>query len=66
MKFRSLKEKIRCSFCDSINTKDVMMYLMELLLKTNDYVNTADKNININLLKNVNHYIIHLLNVLNI
>ena len=65
-KFRSLKEKIHCSFCDCINTEDAMMYLIKLLLKTNDYIKIADKNVNVTLTKNVYDYIIHLLSILNI
>ncbi|CAF3385847.1 unnamed protein product [Rotaria sp. Silwood2] len=65
-KFRLIKHNIFKSMCDSINTKDVMHHLEELIQSTSVYINSEGKTFNNHLLKTIFNYIIKLLKIFGI
>lgn len=61
--FHDSQSAFRASLCDSFNTPDAVNILRDLVSKTNVYINTRGKNLNMGVVENVARWVGQMLRV---
>src|SRR5882762_2456101 len=61
--FHQTQTSFRASLCDSFNTPEAIIHLRDLVSRTNVYINSQGKNLNIGLVENVARWVGEMLGI---